>query len=553
MCQLGNVSTLVIHDVHGGTAEKDIDSKLHDAVYAAQDRPTDAVVIFFDEINTADCMGYFKMIVCDRQWSGGELPSNLLVIAACNPFRLKTEAVDALGADVGLRAIVGGSGTGFKRTQLEYLVHPLPLSMASCAYDYGALGKSEERKYILQMVQSCKKSSDASASLFSSREQDAVVDALAFGQEFLREKKGTPGHPKRSATSLREVGRFLQIVSFFRERYYVLWNDAIKRETRLYGHSYKVTPKDVKEKSLLLAFAHCYAVQLSQKERRQYWLGLRSKWAVECILPRHPYGDDYPTQVNHIQKDLLGKFVLPDEIVLNHALCENVFTMITCIFNRLPLIIVGQPGSSKTLAMRLIRDNFSQNSKAKFFSRWDSVEVVPFQCSPLSRAEGIERTFILAQKKQKLAQDSSRNIICVVLLDEVGLAEQSPHRPLKVLHRLLEPTHEERENQVACIGLSNWRLDQASMNRTTFLFRVPPTCEELARFTSGIVGEGMLVHIKWGWSPKGAISLLLLYFFIDRSRLTGLSLAPLSFHPSNLRFFPRDCFGVSKGGGTSER
>lgn len=45
--------------------------------------------------------------------------------------------------------------------------------------------------------------------------------------------------------------------------------------------------------------------------------------------------------------------------------------------------------------------------------------------------------------------------IVVVLLDEIGLAQQSKNMPLKVLHSLLD----KKSLRVALVGLSNWVLD----------------------------------------------------------------------------------------------
>ena len=61
----------------------------------------------------------------------------------------------------------------------------------------------------------------------------------------------------------------------------------------------------------------------------------------------------------------------------------------------------------------------------------------------------------------------------VVILDEVGLAEKAQSNPLKVLHRLLEPP------KVAMIGLSNWSLDAAKMNRAVHASRPPLTAKDL--------------------------------------------------------------------------
>jgi E3 ubiquitin-protein ligase RNF213 len=61
----------------------------------------------------------------------------------------------------------------------------------------------------------------------------------------------------------------------------------------------------------------------------------------------------------------------------------------------------------------------------------------------------------------------------VVVFDEIGLAEISPHNPLKVMHSLLEPP------RVATVGISNWSLDASKMNRVINLSRTEPSEEDL--------------------------------------------------------------------------
>lgn len=55
--------------------------------------------------------------------------------------------------------------------------------------------------------------------------------------------------------------------------------------------------------------------------------------------------------------------------------------------------------------------------------------------------------------------DAEGRVCGVLLLEEVGLAELSPHLPLKVLHSILD------EARVSVVGISNWALDPAKMNR----------------------------------------------------------------------------------------
>ena len=59
-----------------------------------------------------------------------------------------------------------------------------------------------------------------------------------------------------------------------------------------------------------------------------------------------------------------------------------------------------------------------------------------YQCSQLSTPDSVIEVFHTAKKFQEKQGTSS--YVAVVVLDEVGLAEDSPNLPLKVLHPLLE-------------------------------------------------------------------------------------------------------------------
>lgn len=58
-----------------------------------------------------------------------------------------------------------------------------------------------------------------------------------------------------------------------------------------------------------------------------------------------------------------------------------------------------------------------------------------YQCSQLSTPESITDVFKTAQRLQSSYTNQG---LYLVVLDEVGLAEDSPSFPLKVLHPLLE-------------------------------------------------------------------------------------------------------------------
>ena len=145
-----------------------------------------------------------------------------------------------------------------------------------------------------------------------------------------------------------------------------------------------------------------------------------------------------------------------------------------------------------------------------------------YQCSPHSTAEGIINVFKQCSRFQK--RKDLKTFTSVVVLDEVGLAEDSPQMPLKALHPLLEDGTDNSEDltvdgfllknektldeaghvqvspeisisciqnenkvdgpidltadgtslkneRVAFIGISNWALDPSKMNRGIMLYR----------------------------------------------------------------------------------
>ena len=111
-----------------------------------------------------------------------------------------------------------------------------------------------------------------------------------------------------------------------------------------------------------------------------------------------------------------------------------------------------------------------------------------YQCSPLSTAEGIIGAFKQCSRFQE--EKNLDQFTSVVVLDEVGLAEDSPRMPLKALHPLLEDGTDGSEEltlegdklkskRVAFVGISNWSLDPAKMNRGIMLCRGQPDLKEL--------------------------------------------------------------------------
>ena len=72
--------------------------------------------------------------------------------------------------------------------------------------------------------------------------------------------------------------------------------------------------------------------------------------------------------------------VLGENIARNAALRENVFMMAVCVDLKIPLFLVGKPGSSKSLAKSIISDSLkgraSQNDLLKSFKEVGSIPCI---------------------------------------------------------------------------------------------------------------------------------------------------------------------------------
>ena len=74
------------------------------------------------------------------------------------------------------------------------------------------------------------------------------------------------------------------------------------------------------------------------------------------------------------QGKLLECMSIEENIAKNTALKENLFMMFVCIQLRIPLFLVGKPGSSKSLAKTIIQTSMKgQNSKNPVLKKFNHV------------------------------------------------------------------------------------------------------------------------------------------------------------------------------------
>ncbi|CAJ1075083.1 E3 ubiquitin-protein ligase rnf213-alpha [Xyrichtys novacula] len=479
--------------VHGGTSSEMIYNKVREAEDIASINKQDygfGSVLFFDEANTTEAISSIKEVLCDKTVKGASLAqdSGLQIIAACNPYRKHTDEMIKRLESAGLGYRVRAEETDEKLgsiplRQLVYRVQALPPSMIPLVWDFGQLNDQTEKIYIQQIVQRVIENKAISQTYLK-----CITDVLSASQKYMRTRKD-----ECSFVSLRDVERCMQSFVWFYENHVMLFAELEKFERHQHAENSERTQRQLEVRdpvlwSLVMAVGVCYHACLEKKDK------YREK--VSKSLPPAYTPGKLMQEISLMQDVLLSGVPMGDTIARNSALKENVFMMVLCIELRIPLFLVGKPGSSKSLSKTLVADAMQgQASHSDLYKMFKQIHLVSFQCSPHSTPEGIINTF-----KQCGRFQEGKNLdeyISVVVLDEIGLAEDSPKMPLKTLHPLLEEGCIDDEplphKKVGFIGISNWALDPAKMNRGIFVSRGDPDDKELIESAKGICRSDAMV------------------------------------------------------------
>ncbi|ETN98712.1 hypothetical protein RFI_38780, partial [Reticulomyxa filosa] len=161
------------------------------------------------------------------------------------------------------------------------------------------------------------------------------------------------------------------------------------------------------------------------------------------------------------------------------------FVLFFCIVTATPMILVGKPGTSKTLSLQIMLDDLSYRDIEKFRIRLKEngfdFNVKSFRCSSFQGTRDCKPSAIKEIWDQTERYAKYEKTTTLLVFDEIGLAEQSPHNPLKILHQLLENPN------IPFVGISNWNLDAAKMNRMVIHFIPPMNDNDLITTAKSIV------------------------------------------------------------------
>ena len=265
----------------------------------------------------------------------------------------------------------------------------------------------------------------------------------------------------RSCVSQRDIQRVFTFYNWFKRLY------AVDRTQRKRG--------DYHRRAMLVALGVVYYMRLNRDFRKEY-----SKFLDDSN--RLPNEISFNRAFSEELDYFIGQVELPRGIARTLALKENLFAIIVCTVTHTPLIIVGAPGSSKTLSFNQSIANLKgQESKQSLFRNTEifwSLDPHCYQCSRRTTSNEIQTVFSRAINRQRSHRHFNLPIYCVVFMDEAGLPEES-HESLKVLHYHLD------KQEVSFVAITNHVLDAAKTNRAISLFRPEASNEDLVTLAKG--------------------------------------------------------------------
>ena len=498
----GGKENLIFINIHPGITDDFIKEEMTKINQKAKDLKKN-LWVFFDELNTCDSFALLTEIFINRSFEGEKLSNNIRIIGACNPYRKRGK----------VKIKCGLSHPDDNKDDLVYLVKLLPQSLMYYIFNFGSINEDDERKYIKSII----------SKNFNQDEEDLkekTTNIISACHKLLKQKLDP------SVVSLREIARFSRCLKFFIDYY----------KKKNYFERQKGNEKLEKIKSIIISIYICYYIRLTEKQaREEFDINLMNEFLIlinnnkidsnsnETDLLSKISNKEFIEDIKHRNKisqfkhfskilEIEEEFIL-DKIELgkgignSRSLRENLFLLFVSLGTNIPLIIIGKPGSGKSLSTHLIykamKGKYSTND---FFKSYPSIIQSYFQGSNSTLPEDVKNIFKIAEGRLKsFKKRSNEDIpISMLLFDELGLAEKSKYNPLKVLHAKLDDYFNEHKNInsnvnddqiVVFVGITNWNLDAAKLNRALSL-SVPDLDEDLedAQETSSSIANSFNVN-----------------------------------------------------------
>ena len=345
----------------------------------------------------------------------------------------------------------------------SYSVHQLHPTLDLLKWDYGSLNEVQESDYIREKLKLLNKTmTELDVFILTSRISKSQMVIRDFAMEHLIRCGSTEDQARvasKSCVSQRDIQR---VITFYE------WLMRVYNKYKQHGKD-----ADYHQRAVIVAIGVAYYMRLDLDFRKRY-----REQIDKCSSNAMSFSNAFQEELDWFT----GEVYLPPGIARTEALKENLFAVIICTATHTPLIIVGPPGSSKTLSFNLVISNLKgKESKSKLFR---NAELFPcltpyyYQCSRQSTSSEIDTVFQRAISRQNKYSSANLQMYCVVCIDEAGLPDER-HESLKVLHYYLD------NPEVSFVATSNHMLDAAKTNRAVTLFRSEMSKEDLITLAKG--------------------------------------------------------------------
>ena len=270
-------------------------------------------------------------------------------------------------------------------------------------WDYGQLQVGHEKEYIREKF-------ILTYNELPFLEYTFLTERIAKAQQFIRScvyktlvnNKVTEDKAKlysQSTVSQRDIQRVFTFYDWLQK-----W---FKRPTKYDRNDFSVSCRAV-----FVALALVYYFRLNEQSRQQF----KNEMSKICLVDEQSIPVTFEQAVSDEFDWVTDHINLPIDIAPTDALKENIYAIIVCTMTRIPLIIVGPPGSSKMLSFKIVTSNFQcPMSKQKYDSDiLMSLDPHFYHCSHKCTSKEIETFFYKAEIHQNIFDNNEiRNYCCV--------------------------------------------------------------------------------------------------------------------------------------------
>ncbi|KAL0235658.1 hypothetical protein GEMRC1_002240 [Eukaryota sp. GEM-RC1] len=379
-------------------------------------------ILFLDECNASDFLGLMSCLITSRKLGTLTLHPKVRLVAAINPYQKGND------------------------DKLLYNVHPEPSCLIPLMMDFGKLSEKEEEEYVVKIAER----SDLVSSC-STTEITTLAKTLCRIHKCLNNRSAASNVPWM--ISLRDAVRATRILKFLIEFKNNLAPEFMFFSERTFSHL------------LLLTVYVCYILRLPTKNDQNSLLKVICyELRTSLTVARQ--------QINTTLSQFVDLGTLPEGVRKTTYFLENTFAMFLALISRTPIMVIGAPGTSKSLSLTVLLTFLSKVNTAE--SGFHRVFPHHFQGSHAATTKSV-MTVVDRVKKSAIADTNVRQAL---IMDNCSLLLDAPANPLKCLHSVLEP-REEKVPVFAFIGIFNSDFDAAPSSRAIVIHHQEPSDAEL--------------------------------------------------------------------------